>query len=340
MLFWFLFWFLAINLAVIACVDQRFFRVETTDRLLVNPSENEAERVIAAMKEETDVRHIVFLGNSVAWGIGVDDPALLMSGRVAKHFEGRKDVRVVNLAVPGASLLDLYAILRKSQNPKDLFLVTLNTTFAEDEAKYSGFDELVRFPDVVKEEFSSMRDDISACCSIVIPPPAAPVSQMLQQWAWTLLPLYRDRDVINRLVLDIQPSIAVDAALHRILNAEGAVFSHRPMAWKEPAAIDAPKTPASIDGSAPLRLLAFLHAKDGTAPNVWHLLIDDRRYDHGAQERKNVALIHRTLSGGKIVDFYGTLKENFYDTVHLSPEGHATVARALIPLLDHVLPAP
>lgn len=335
-LLWFLGWFVLINLAVYAMFDTQFFSHASRQRLLMNPSENQIDRVISAINKEKDIRHVIFLGNSIVWGVGVDDEAQTMVGRVKAHYANRSDVRVLSLAVPGESLLDSFAVLRKTQNPDNLFVLVVNTTLVEDHERDPSFRSLVHFPVLVEEEFSAERKDVAQCCLIAIPPPRFAA---LRRFAETVLPLYGDRDALAHRIIGISFADAERAVLGRFFSGGVAtVFTRKPMAW-EHGVTDHRALPEA-EGSWPLKLLSKLFSENGRADNVITVLMDDDRYDRGKAADRNAALLRRALSGGTLVDLYGKLHGKFYDTLHVTPAGHEAVANKLIPILDRKLHAP
>jgi hypothetical protein len=148
-LIWFVLWFTVINLFVYMVFDLHFFERVSAERLLMKPSENQVERVIAGIQQEKNIRHIIFLGNSIVWGVGVDSETQTMVGRVKEYYAKDPNVRVLSLAVPGESVLDSFAALKKAQNDRDVFVYVINTTFVEDHARYATFNTLVHFPALI-----------------------------------------------------------------------------------------------------------------------------------------------------------------------------------------------
>ena len=105
--------------------------------------------MLVKLKDEDDKRHLVLLGDSIVWGVGVNDPDETVAGQLRRLLEDLADMRIVNLAVPGNSFLDMAAQIREGYRSDDIYVFFINPMLFDEEYANLTFEEMVRFKETV-----------------------------------------------------------------------------------------------------------------------------------------------------------------------------------------------
>lgn len=331
-LIWGCIWFLGINAAVWCAFDRHFFDWVGFDRLLMQPSDNELQGVMSKIKNETDKKHIVLLGDSIVWGIGVNDPKETLSGQLSQLFKERGDIRVVNLAVPGNSFLDMAAQVRSGYNPNDIYVFFVNSMLFDEEFAKSSFEDMVRFKGTVTDMFAADPQRFGGCCDLKIPKQT--LRSVLAGFFADIVPVYRHRDQITKMMIGLQPSIAVNAMLHRVLSGRLAeLLERRPMSIGSDHIVL--KQTQDFAKSRMTKVLSAVSESLNGYPNIFYVILDDNRFEKNLTQDRNVTVLQQAMASKQILTLYKSIGPDLYlDTVHMTPDGHRKVAEKLFEFLS------
>lgn len=332
---WAAVFFVLLNVAVWALYDVRFLDRFGKDRLLMNPSENELESVIHHIQRDSEKRHIIFLGDSITWGVGIDDPAQTFVGHIQTAFADQGDTRVLNLSVPGATFFDQFAILRKLYRPEDTYVVVLDPIAFYKQRKLTHWEDLARFPRFDAEVLADDLDAIRACCAMETPR-TSPVEASIRHAAFRLLPLYRNRDIISKSAIGLTASNAATAIIDRAFVSG---FERVPEKEVIPALSGLRQVPFAIDEHPLVKILSLLSARH-RAPNILYVIADEATYRRDAAGQRNIDAVLRALDSASILNLYTAMDRTHItgDGIHLTMSGHAALAEQLLQSLPHALP--
>lgn len=331
-LLWGLIWFILLNIVIWTVFDRKFFDWVGFDRLLMQPSDNEVQSMIDKIRVE-DKKHLVLLGDSIVWGIGINDPGESVGGKLTEHFSDRGDIRVVNLSVPGNSYLDTTAMIRDSYDEENTYVFFVNPMLFRDYYALRDFGETVRFKELVKRVFRGHREDVENCCDLQIPPAGSEIQLWLHQVVFHLIPLYHNRDLIAKTLVGLHPSSAVNAVLHRMRTFSPSLFARKPMHVESTP--DTQKEVIDFSGSRMLKVLRHVTELLGDRENVYYVILDDNMFVKNSVQDRNVKLIVDAIASDRILNLYRKIfAKNFLDAVHMKPSGHALVADHIVRFLS------
>lgn len=343
---WGLIWFVVFNIAVWFVFDLHFFDWVRFDRLLMHPSDHELQSVMSKIKNETDKKHVVLLGDSIVWGIGENDSRKTIAGYLSEVLEKNNidDTRVVNLAVPGNSFVDMYAMVESmyEEDRNDVYLFFINPMLFKEEYASRTFEEMVRFKTIVIDKIHDKnKEELEGCCGLIIPRnEVSLIEKKINEWfPWLSkldprnIPLSRNRDLVMKSIIGLQPYIAVDALLHRVLAMQFLnLFERRPMVVGADVREEDKEHRKSEELNNMLRMLKvidrLLITKENkkTEKGVVVFMYLDENLLTGSVKRA-YAEDFQKLVKNKSHNLSGKIQSKFYfDTVHMSEEGHKIVA--------------
>jgi len=331
--FWGLVFFAIINVWVFLVFERDFFGARGFDRLLMQPSDNELQSVINKIKSDDDKKHIILLGDSVVWGVGVNDPKETIAGHLSDKLSDRSDVRVVNLAIPGNSFLDELAIIEALDDPSDAYVFFINPILFSDEYADRSFEEVVRFKRLVQRGLSGERNLFMQCCNLDIP--AEMPQWVVSSFVFRALPLYHNRDLITKDLIGLQPSIAVDALIHRLRNFQILkAFERRPMEMGGGEVVSGGESPDFAE-SRMTRILREVSEILSDRPNIFYVVLNENRFQRGPEYRRSIRAVEKVIQSDNILNLIGEVRKDLYlDTVHMKPEGHGLVAGLIFQFLE------
>ena len=301
----------------------------------MHPSDNELQSVIDKIQKEKDKKHIILLGDSVIWGVGVNDPQNTVAGFLTEEFTqtGRDDVRVVNLSVPGNSFLDAAAVVRAISDEDGVYLFFVNPMLFDAYYANRDFEQIVRFKEVVTDNVQDARHDFEECCSLQIPQESF-WSLRFQKFLFHSIPLYRNRDLMTKKLLGLQPFVAANGFLNRILDIRfDLLFKRKPMVIGERE--KPPKRSIDFKGSRMLKILSEVTMLLRDQPNVYYVILDENMFTESAAHRRNIQYIHDAIPFDHVLNLSDTFSEDLYfDTIHLKPAGHARMAQKIATFLS------
>ncbi|MBI3336789.1 hypothetical protein HYZ98_04475 [Candidatus Peregrinibacteria bacterium] len=328
---WGFLWFVVFNIAVWFVFDRHFFDWVGFDRLLMQPSVNELQSVIGKIKNENSKRHLVLLGDSIVWGVGVNDPKETLAGQLGTLLKDQEDIRIVNLAVPGNSFLDMAAQVREGYRPNDIYVFFINPMLFDEEYANRTFDESVRFKETVSFALAKERGRFGECCDLDIP--LFNFRSVVSRLFTPVVPVYRHRDNITKWSIGLPPSIAVDAILHRLFNVRlTQLLERRPMSVGE--GITTLRQTQDFRQSRMMRLLADVTSILKEYPNVLYVILNDNRFEKNAFQDRNIVSLKASIHSERVLSLYKTIGSDLYlDSVHMTPEGHGKVAEKVFEFL-------
>lgn len=327
--------FVLINGVVWVVFDWKFFEWVGFDRLLMHPSDNELQSVIEKLQKEKDKKHLILLGDSIIWGIGINDPGNTVAGFLTQEFAqaDHDDIRVVNLSVPGNSFLDDMAIVQALSDEDAVYLFFINPMLFDPYYANRNFEQIVRFKELVTDNMQGVRSDFEECCSLQIPQESF-WSSPLHTLLFHSMSLYRNRDLITKKLLGLQPFVAANGLFNRILAIHfDVLFKRKPMVIGDREL--PPKRSIDFSGSRMLTILSQVTVLLGNKPNVYYVILDDNMFTEGAAHRRNIQYIRDALHSTHILNLSDTFSDDLYfDTVHLKPAGHARMAQKIATFLS------
>lgn len=329
---WALLFFALINITVWFVFDHHFFGWIGFERLLNDPSENQLRGMIAKIQSDSDHRHIILVGDSTLWGVPLDYRQTV-AGIVARRLQSDPSLRVVNLAVPGASFADEYAIIDHLYKPTDTYLFFVNPIWFQDRYSALPFASLVRFPDTVAESLYGDRALLARCCDLQIPSPDSP-DVIVRRLLPRMFPLVENQDIINATLLGMHPAAAETVVLSRaakIIAGEkttGSVEDIQNTANPNgKGAIPANDVPRGRN----FALLRVLRARIGGRTNVRFILLDDDLYFRSPKDTENMNAVAHMLGSGTLLNLQNTIDHSLFSGItHLLPAAQARVADAII----------
>lgn len=331
-LLWGLIWFILLNIVIWTIFDRKFFDWVGFDRLLMQPSDNELQSMIDKVRVESK-KHLVLLGDSIVWGIGINDPGESVGGKFTEHFLDRGDIRVVNLSVPGNSFFDNAAIVRDSYSENNVYVFFVNPMLFRNYYALRDFEGTVRFKELVKRVFRGHEETIESCCDLQIPPAGSELQLWLHQIVFRLMPLYHNRDLITKTLVGLHPSIAVDAVLNRIRTFSPALFARKPMHVESTPGTQ--KEVINFSGGRMLKILQYVTELLQDRGNIYYVILDDNMFVKNSVQDRNVRLIMDAIASDQILNLYRKIPvEHFLDSVHMKPSGHAMVADRIFRFLS------
>ena len=328
---WGLVWFVLFNIAVWFVFDRHFFDWVGFDRLLMQHSTNELESVIEKVKNEKDKKHIVLLGDSIVWGVGVNDPKETLAGQLSTLLKDREDIRIVNLAVPGNSFLDMATQIKKGYRSGDIYMFFINPMLFDEEYANSTFEEMVRFKETVKYVLTEERGRFEQCCNLFIPRLIG--RSIISRFFFDTVPIYRNRDGITKWIIGLQPSIAVDAVLHRFVSFRLArLFERRPMSvGGDPVVL---RQTHDFSVSRMTQILSNITKVLKEYPNVFYVILDDNRFEKNIFQDQNIAHVRGVIDSDKVFSLYKMIGSDLYlDSVHMNSAGHQNAAEKVFEFL-------
>jgi len=331
---WSLLFFALINLCVWWRYDAQAILVSPV-RLADHHSENELRRVSEAVVAD-DNSHLVLIGNSIIWGVGLPDATTRLDAVLSDSLKD-SGTPVINLALPGNSLLDYYAQLDQLYNPRDTFVVFVSPVHFEAEHANVTFDELVRYPGLVKQIFADQQDILYDCCHVLLPPSAPAWHSVADSLLWNAVPLYRNRDVITKNIIGFPAHVAVHTVLRRsfskVMRLVGAEDNLLPRIVKGVGF----QPEEDFTDSTMLLLLDRLSLPYADEDNVMYVLLDNNRYPEGDVRNNNYALIQGAIHSNRILNLHHRFPKDVYlegDTLHMNTDGHALLAKEVLDFLS------
>lgn len=329
---WALVFFVLINGVIWIAFDWKFFEWVGFDRLLMHPSDNEILSVIDKIRTDDKKKRIVLLGDSIIWGVGINDPQETLTGHLSKSYADREDIHMVNLSVPGNSFLDAATTIRAAYNENDVYLVFVNPMLFDHYYADRDFEEVVRFKELVQRNLREMRGTFKQCCGLMIPentPWIARVDSVL----FHIIPLYHNRDLITKSLIGLQPSIAVDALLNRMRKFSPSPFERKTMHIESDPVVE--KESIDFTGSRMLVILRQVTELLQDKENVYYVILDDNRFKKNVVQDRNTILVKDAIASDHILDLYRKIPtEHFLDSVHMKPSGHALLADRIFRFLS------
>lgn len=331
-LVWGAVWFVLLNAVIGIIFDWKFFDVVGFDRLMMQPSDNELQSMIDKVRAE-DKKHLILLGDSIVWGIGIQNPENSIAGRLGEYLADREEWRVTNLSVPGNSFFDAAAVIRDSYDEKNAYVFFVNPMLFREYYASRDFEGTVRFKELVKRIFREHTELFQRCCDLDIPSTHSDIALWLQRMVFRSVPLYHDRDLLTKELLGLHPSVAVDALLNRMRTFSPSLFARKPMHVE--GAPGTPKEVMDFSGSRMFPVLRevteLLQEKD----NVFYVILDDNMFAKTKTQDRNVTKILTAISSERILNLYRKIPaEHFLDAVHMKPSGHALVAGLVFQFLS------
>lgn len=327
-LVWAVIFFVLINLLVAKWAQPKSI-LGRFDRLMIESTDNELRSVLDAIQQETHP-HIVLVGDSVIWGIGINDPELTIAGQI-EEVKGHGRRATINLGQPGMTFLDQLAITKKiPQEHTVLFFI--NPIWFSLDIEEGSSDELTRFDGTVSRELDSLSQDLAQCCNIEIEPPENEDS--LQSALRRVLPLYGHRDLIVKRALRIQFSRAVHAGFGRLRQMQFGMLIKRRDMQLDPTrdeqelgqnkSVDPPKTRNG-------KILEYIATHLEERPNTHIVILPNAYYTKTDEHTVHMQSLEELFVPTPVINLSGVLgKEYFFDQTHLQPEGQARVAALIL----------
>lgn len=326
--------FVIINVVVYVLFDVRYFQLFAPQRLLMNPSDNQIESLVGKVNHDPSVRHIIFLGDSITWGVSTPAEQTFV-GIIQAHFAPDPSVRVLNFATPGDTFFDIFSLLRRLYRPQDTYVVVLDPLTYYKTKSLTDWSGLARFNRFDAETLDADRMQIRACCRLDVPHFPV-IDSLVHRIVFSLLPLYRNRDTINTTFFRLSASNAATALVDRALTL-GAPRVPEPEVV--PALEGLHSVPYSIQDH-PLRQLLTLLASDYRQPNILYVLADDATYLRDDAALANVQAVQESLSGATVLNLHAQLQRADItgDGIHLTRAGHRVMADRILSSLKHLAP--
>ena len=326
-LVWALLFFVLINVVVYVIFDTDIFGETTYSQLLMQGSDNEMRAVIDKLHND-DRRHVVLIGKSVTWGV---------HDVLQETFSSRPEYRdrtLVTIASPGFFLPNLYAALDAAYNHKDTFVVFLSPFDFEPYYADRPFQVLMKYPLLAQRELADDREALRDCCDFHVPQDSDLLSSTVSDAAFSLVPLYRNRDLINKSLIGLQPYVVVHAVIGRTMNELIALTGDRPFS-DPPGPLTKHRNQDLTDGRM-ARMVEILNAPYRSRDNVFYVLLDTNRYEPGALEDGNYREIERIVGSDRTLSLHKQIRshpEHYRDTMHLTREGGAVLAERVFQFL-------
>ncbi|MBU0457863.1 hypothetical protein KJ652_05160 [Patescibacteria group bacterium] len=333
--FWALVFFVIINICISQRYDGKYFDKIGFDRLTLEPSDNAVLGILDSMKREEDKKHLVVLGDSVLWGVGVNEVEETVAGILREEFK-EDGIRVVNLAQPGSSFIDMAALALNSYDEDNIYLYFLNPIRFDDNIALRDFGEAVRFENIVLDTFNEDRRKLEILFG-QLPDEKSRAEKVLKEILFRLIPIYRNRDLITQSIIRMHPAITVNTLVNRVRDMRfGEIFENIPMDLEnDNKEIPERKDPESIENNPTLSHLEFVLPQLRDKPNIFFVIQDDNWFRRTWVQNQNIRRLEGLIDSDRMLNLYKTVDSSlYYDRTHLNEGGQREVAQAVIDFLS------
>jgi len=314
---------------------QTLVSLDNFERMLNQPSENELLGMMHLLGSD-DNEHLVMVGDSTVWGVSADFDesfAGLLSTRL-----GEDSAEVVNLAVPGMSFLDEYAVIENLWNPHDTYIVFINPIWFHDRYNDKTPEDYIRFPQLVSRYLSESAGALEECCNFSLLAGKPPLQRAITDVVMRYVPLFRNRDLVNKQMLGMQPSIAENTILHRIaaMNFAGAI--QREELAPDEGDTEEKETALALDieKSRSFGLLKHVLSLSEKRDNVHYVILDDNWYERTALHKESMNKLEQLFEGRHVLNVHNAFEQKHYfgnGYTHLNSAGHILMTDLLYDFL-------